>query len=108
MDTQTKQAYADLINLINIDPDMKTPIVDFILSYEGKNAEEYKLLIVSLVFILNKFSELEIKAAAFDAISESNEDYKAELAALKEEYNDFVNNKTIPSRPKINADKNSD
>jgi len=103
MDSQTKQAYIDLIGKIQIDPDLKGPIVDFIQTYDGTNTNDFKFLVLSLIFLLSKFGELEIKAAAFDAISENNEDYKAELEALKQEYNKFMENQLPPSQPKINV-----
>jgi hypothetical protein len=103
MDKQVRQAYIDLIDKIQVDSDMKGPIIDFIQTYDGTNTNDLKFLVLSLIFILNKFGELEIKAAAFDAISENNEDYKAELAALKQEYNNFMENQLPPSQPKINV-----
>lgn len=103
MDTDKKKSYIDLLQKIEIDPDIKNPLLNFIESYDGTNHEDLTVLILTNVFLLSKYAQLELKALAYDAMAENNKDYKEQLAALKAEYERFNKDKAPAQQPHVSG-----
>jgi hypothetical protein len=101
MDTNRKTNYINLIQNIKIDQELKDTFINFIDSYDGTNHEDFKIMVMSLFLMLNKFAELELKATAMDAIIENNNEFKAQVEDLKKEYEQFKAGKPTIQKPHI-------
>lgn len=102
MDKTLKANYIALIQKIDIDQAIKDPLIDFIDTYDGTNIDDFKVFVMTTVLLLSKYSEIEVKAEAYDALADNNADYHDQLDALKSEYEDFKSGKAPSSKPHIN------
>lgn len=96
---EVKNAFRNLLSDMDLPKDFEEAIKDMIDGYENKDSGDFFGGISYLMLLLSDYRKTRIKAKGYDKIVAIDNNYKKNLAGIKEEYEQAI--KSINERPVV-------
>lgn len=84
-----KNKLIKIIEEIKIEDSYKEPIINFINSYDGNDSEKFHNFNNHIIDLLCLIRKLKVKAEAYDALENLNDEYESSMENIKEEYEEL-------------------